>query len=108
MRYDAKVSVIEESMDLTKLIMDELHGILTKYKMRTNIENELTTREVALKSSKKTRNKGHKEEERSNDEWDEKEKANFVRKLKRGTRKYKGKSPFKCFNCGRIEHYAKK
>ena len=35
LRYDAKVSAIEESRDLTKLKMDELHGIFTTYKMRT-------------------------------------------------------------------------
>jgi hypothetical protein len=36
------------------------------------------------------------------------EEAHFVRKLKRGIDKYKGKLPFKCFNCGRVGHYAKK
>ena len=109
LRYDAKVSVIEESWDLTKLTMDELHGILTTYEMRTHTENEQPKiREVTFKSSKKTRNKGHKEEQRCDDEWDEKEEANFVRKLKRGTKKYTGKLPFKCLNCARIEHYAKK
>ena len=54
--------------------MDELHGILIAYEMRTNIENEQPkTKEVAFKASKKTRNKGHEEEERSYDEWDEEE-----------------------------------
>lgn len=33
---------------------------------------------------------------------------NFVRKLKRGYGKYKGKFPFKCFNCGKIGHFASK
>jgi hypothetical protein len=56
---------------------------------------------------KKTRNKEHRVEERPGDESDEEE-AYFVRRLKRGTNKYKGKLPFKCFNCGRIGHYAKK
>ena len=60
------------------------------------------TREETFKSSKKIRNKGHKEEESSDDEWEEKEEANFVRKIKRGIGRYKGKLPFKCFNCGRI------
>jgi len=31
-----------------------------------------------------------------------------VRKLKRGTDKYKGKFPFKCFNCGKIGHFTSK
>ena len=103
LRYDAKVSAIEESRDLTKLTMDELHGILTAYEMRTKMEDEQPMRrESTFKASNKTRNKGHKEEEISYDEWDEKEEANFVRNLKREIRKYKGKLPFKCFNCGRI------
>jgi hypothetical protein len=32
-------------------------------------------------------------------------KAKFVRKLKSGPRKYKGKIPIKCFNCGRIGQF---
>ena len=111
LRYDAKVSSIEESWDMSKMTMDVLHGILTTYKMRTEIENEQErpkTREVTFKASKKTRNKGHKEEQTSDDEWDEQEEANFVRKLKKGTGRYKGKFPFKCFNCGEIRHYARK
>jgi hypothetical protein len=34
LRYDAKVSSIEESRDLTKMRVDELHGILITYEMR--------------------------------------------------------------------------
>ena len=78
--------------------------------MRTETNNEQQqpkTREATFKSSKKTRNKGQKEEETLYDEWEEKEEANLVRKIKRGTKRYKGKLPFKCFNCGRIGHYAK-
>ena len=44
LRYDAKVSAIEESRDLTKMIMDELHGTLTSYEMRTYIEDGQSTR----------------------------------------------------------------
>jgi hypothetical protein len=36
------------------------------------------------------------------------EEANFVRKLKRGSGKYKGKLPFKCFNCGEVGHFVDK
>ena len=61
LRYDAKVSTKEESRDLTKLKMDEPHGIFT-YEMRTKIENEQPmTRESTFKASKKTRSKEHKE-----------------------------------------------
>ena len=69
LKYDAKVSAIEESRDLTKLTMEELHGILIAYEMRTKKEDEQQTRrEETFKASKKTRNKWHKEEEISNDE----------------------------------------
>jgi hypothetical protein len=36
------------------------------------------------------------------------EEANFVKNMKRGTGKYKGKLPLKCFGCGRIGHFASK
>ena len=36
------------------------------------------------------------------------EEAKFFIILDRGTSKYKGKIPFKCFNCGRVGHYAYK
>ena len=32
----------------------------------------------------------------------------FTKGLQRGTDKYKGKLPFKCFNCGKIGHFASK
>ena len=35
MRYDPRVSTLEEQDDLKKITMDELHGILTAYEMRT-------------------------------------------------------------------------
>jgi len=31
-----------------------------------------------------------------------------VKRLKKGTSKYKGKLPFNCFNCGRVGNYASK
>lgn len=36
------------------------------------------------------------------------EEANFIKRLKRGSRKYKGKFPIKFFNCGEVGHYASK
>ena len=36
------------------------------------------------------------------------EESLFVSKLKKGTRKYKGKLPLKCFNCGRIGNFSHK
>ena len=34
--------------------------------------------------------------------------ANFVNRIPRGTRRYKGKTPLKCFNCGKIGHFSTK
>ena len=34
--------------------------------------------------------------------------SNFMKKLKKGTRKYKGQIPLICFNCGKIGHFANK
>ena len=36
------------------------------------------------------------------------EEANFIKKLQKGSRKYIGKIPFKCFNCGKIGHFQSK
>jgi hypothetical protein len=75
--------------------------------MRTEEENSYR-REVAFKASKKTRkNKTRSKPCSSNsDDSDNEEEANFMIKLERGTGKYKGKLPFKCFNCGKVGHFA--
>ena len=90
------------------MIVDQLHGTLVAYEMR--IEDEDTSRkEAAFKvSSKQARkNKSTKDKPTSDKSHDE-EIANFVQKLKRGTGKYKGKLPLKCFSCGNIGHFASK
>jgi len=55
-----------------------------------------TTREASFKADKI-----------SDTEMEEFE-AKFVRRLKTGSGKYKGKFPFKCFNCGKVRHYVSK
>jgi hypothetical protein len=35
MRYDAKISTIEDRLELDKLTIDQLYGIFTAYEMRT-------------------------------------------------------------------------
>jgi hypothetical protein len=35
MRFDPKISTLEERADLNSISMDELHGIFTAYEMRT-------------------------------------------------------------------------
>jgi hypothetical protein len=110
-RFYPKISSLEEKMDLDKLSMDELHGIFTSYEMRIEKENTVT-KEAMFKVSKKTK-KNNKQQSKldcsCNDHSEEDEElANFVRNLKRGTRKYKDVIPLKCFNCGGIGHFYSK
>ncbi len=58
-RFDYKMSALEERTDLEKLEMDELHGILTAYEMRTSGENSFRKEEAfkVAKKDKKTLNK---------------------------------------------------
>jgi hypothetical protein len=77
LRFDAKVSSIEEMKDLNSLTMDELHGILMTYEMRTEKENPLK-HESNFKDSKKMNNKENKSSDCSNYESDVEE-EHFVR-----------------------------
>jgi len=63
---------------------------------------------VEKESTLKLDKKPKEENDDSCCELDDEEEAKFVRKLKRGLGKYKGKLPFKCFNCGKICQYASK
>jgi hypothetical protein len=54
LRFDAKVSSIEEMIDLDSLTMDELHGILMTYEMRIEKENT-EPKEETFKESNKTK-----------------------------------------------------
>jgi hypothetical protein len=35
MRFNPKISTLEERLDLNSISMDEIHGIFTAYEMRT-------------------------------------------------------------------------
>jgi hypothetical protein len=86
LKYDAKVSAIEETRDLTKMTMDELHGTLMAYEMRIGTESDQTNNEAAFKSIKKTKDKDNDLDE---------EIANFVRRFQKGSGRYKGNYPLK-------------
>lgn len=102
-KYDIKVSAIEEAKDFKTFFMDELFASLSAYEMRT-IGGESSKREVSFNTTHKGKEQATNEDENDFDAAI----ANFARKLKKGSRKYKGKLPFKCFNCGRIGHFASK
>jgi hypothetical protein len=108
MRFDSNISALEERVDLATLTMDELHGTLTTYEMRTEQDN-LVTKEATFKASKKTKKKDKQKEKsdssNSDISEDDEEVANFVRRMKKGTEKYRGKLPLICFNCDGIGHF---
>jgi hypothetical protein len=94
-RFNPKVSAIEELNDLKTLEFDQLIGTLTAYEMRI-VKYKPTSREASFK-----------EDKNEDSEPDEIE-AKFVKRLKKGSGKYKGKLAFKCFNYGRIGHFSNK
>jgi hypothetical protein len=103
MRYNAKISTIEDRAELDKLTVDQLHEILTTYEMSTGNEKK-SKEETTFKSSKEKK----KHENMSNEDQSDisnVEETNFIKKLQKGFGKYKAKLPFKCFNCGRIRHF---
>ena len=90
-RFNPKVSTIEEINDLKSLEFDQLIGALTAYEMGI-VKYKPISRKASFKLDKN--------EDSEPDEIEEK-----LRRLKKGSGKYKGKLPFKCFNCGRIVHF---
>ena len=94
-KFNPKVSAIEELNDLKTLSIDQLLGTLTTYEMRINKDKSIT-REASFKADKDT-----------DSDLDDIE-AKFVRRLKKRSRKYQGKLPFKCFSCCKIGHFASK
>jgi hypothetical protein len=77
------------------LEFDQLLGTLTTYEMRI-VKDKPTSREASFKAS------------RNEDSEPDEIEAKFVKRLKKGSTKYKGKLPLKCFNYGRIGHFANK
>ena len=84
MRYDSKVSTLEERDDLKKVTVDELYGILTTYEMRIG-QDKNSKKEAGFKVTSKNQSENIDDEE-----------ALFVSRLNKGTGKYKGKLPLKC------------
>lgn len=63
MRFNTKVSTLEEKKYLDKITMDELHGILTTYEMRTKTDQS-SKKEDAFKATKRTKkDKQHPEDQ---------------------------------------------
>jgi hypothetical protein len=93
--FNPKVFDIEELNDIKVFPIDQILGTLTTYEMRIG-KDKPTSREASFK--------GDKNEDSEPNEIEEK----IMRGLKKGSGKYQGKFPFKCFNCGKIGHFAPK
>ena len=79
--------------------------MVTAYEMRIR-QRGSSKKESTFKASKESKKpevilKNHSE---NSDDAE----SLLIKKLKRGTSKYKGKLPLKCFNCGKIGHFASK
>jgi hypothetical protein len=87
MRFNPKISTLEERSDLDSISMDELHEIFTAYEMRTEQEN-LDVKEASFKATKRSKKKKKEKEEYSSNidaSEDDEEVANFVKILNKGT-----------------------
>jgi hypothetical protein len=111
MRFNPKISTLEERLDLNSIIIDELHGIFTTYEIKTEQENP-DVKEATFKASKRSKKKKKEQEEYSSNNdvsEDDEEVANFVKRLNKGTDgRYRGKIPLICFNCDGIGHFSNK
>ena len=99
MRFNAKISAIEEMANLKDLKRDQLHGTLVVYEMRVGRE-KYKPKEETFKVSKKA--KEHKDHQVYSNSKSDQEFSQLARKLKHGSRKYKGNFPFKCLYFGRV------
>ena len=73
MKYDSKASTLEEQDDLKKVTVDELHGILTAYDMRTR-QDKNSKKGAAFKVTSNNQSENLDDEE-----------ALFVSRLNKGT-----------------------
>ena len=82
------------------MTMTQLHGILTAIEMRKGGPSDM--RETAFKAL------GREELNESRHISEGEEEANFFKNFQWGSRRFRGKLPFKCFACGRVGHYVAK
>lgn len=79
--------------------MDQLYGSISAFEILEFENCNNVKKDATFKATKKIEDVPVAKNASKDEE------ANFVRRLKRGSKKYKGKFPFKCFNCGGIGHY---
>jgi hypothetical protein len=106
MRYDANIYTLDDRDNLEKLTMDEIHGILIAYEMKRGKERP-SKGETTFKARKDKKNQEQVSNEYQSEIFDE-EVTNLMKFFKKGTGKFKGKLHIKCFNCGKVGHFANK
>ena len=108
-KFEPKVSVLEKQAKTPS--SEHVFDILSHYETKLNQDEEPSAREATFNSiskheeasTSKQKGKAH-----SDNNPDDKELQSFLaRNLPRGSGKYKGKLPLKCFSCGKIGHYAR-
>ena len=101
-RYNPKVSTVEDQDNHETLTLDELHGIFTAYEMRTK-HNGPSRKEATFKATKQSKKyEALPKNQLENLDYEE---TLCIKKLEKGNGKYKGKLPLKCFNYRRIGHF---
>ena len=81
-RFNPKLSALEEITNLDTLEMDELHGILTVYEMRNASENP-SRKEAAFKAAKRDKKKVETEISNHEDSEEYVEEDDFVKSSKK-------------------------
>jgi hypothetical protein len=107
MVYNPEVSTLEDRQGTENITLDELYGILTTYELRIGWENP-SKEEAAFKALNNPKDQEQRFKSNPQEDSFDKEEANFIKKLQKGLGKYKGKFPFKCFDCSKVGHIASK
>lgn len=112
--YAIRVACIHElrSVDKTKVSLDSIIAKLTAYELN-NYDGSIQKTKSAFRASAAPSKKGKEAscscEPRQGREMDDEEilvefEALLAKRLPKGTGKYRGKIPLKCFSCNRIRH----
>lgn len=96
-KFNPKASTIEEMSNIVTLAMDKLLGSPTSYEIKTT-EGKSTSREADFNADRKST-----EYQECSSSCSDEEETKFLRRLEKGTSKYKGKLHF---NALILEEYA--
>ena len=105
-KFEPKVSVLEEQEKTPS--SEHVFDILCHYETKPNQDEEPSAAFKSISKNEEASTSKQKGKAHSDNNPDDKELQSFLaRNLPRGSGKYKGKLPLKCFSCGKIGHYAR-